>query len=155
MSISCDKAIIFYPVTLTLEFDPIFKTLTLLITFEQRVLELWHFTWVFLVVRPFRGYHYFLPCDLDLDPFLKTNFWTVSARALKIGNLMPHLTFLKQIKYFKKTNQRSRPRADRTRSYEKKNQSYSSRLWRTSKPKKKVEGVIFTHQMDITGHHLD
>ena len=42
------------------------ETLTLLITFEQWVLELWFFTWVFLVIRPFRGYHYFLPCDLDL-----------------------------------------------------------------------------------------
>ena len=62
------------------------KTLTLLITFEQWVLELWYFTWVFLVIRPFRGYHNFLPCDLDLgvDPFFENfnlgyNFWTVSA----------------------------------------------------------------------------
>ena len=42
------------------------KTLTLLINFDQWVLERWYFTWVFLVIRPFRGYHYFLPCDLDL-----------------------------------------------------------------------------------------
>ena len=42
------------------------ETLTLLITFEQWMLEFWYFTWVFLVVRPFRGYHYFWPCDLDL-----------------------------------------------------------------------------------------
>ena len=34
-----------------------------------------NFTWVLLVIRPFRGYHYFLPCDLDLvvwPIFLKT-----------------------------------------------------------------------------------
>ena len=42
------------------------KTLTLLITFEQLVLELWYFTWVFLVIRPFSRYHYFLQCDFDL-----------------------------------------------------------------------------------------
>ena len=40
------------------------------------MLELWYFTWVFLVIRPFfLGYHYFLPCDLDLGVwpiFLKT-----------------------------------------------------------------------------------
>ena len=66
----------------------LFETLTLLITFEQCVLELWYFTWVFLVTRPFRGYHYFLPCDLDpgvWDIFenvnLANNFWSVSARA--------------------------------------------------------------------------
>ena len=35
------------------------ETLTLLITFEQWVLELWYFTWVFLVIRPFSGYNYF------------------------------------------------------------------------------------------------
>ena len=49
------------------------KTLTLLITFEQWVLKLWYSTWVFLVIRPFRGYHYFLPCDLDLRVW--PNFW--------------------------------------------------------------------------------
>mgnify|MGYP003683288813 CR=1 FL=1 len=42
------------------------ETLTLLITFEQWMLELWYFTWVFLVIRLFRGYHYFWPCDIDL-----------------------------------------------------------------------------------------
>ena len=61
------------------------ETLTLIITFEQWVLELWYFTWVFLVIRPFRGYHYFLPCGLDLGvwaTFLKLYFWTVNANAL-------------------------------------------------------------------------
>ena len=93
MNISCDKnfprvLLFFYHVTLTLEFDPFFKkTLTLLITFEQWVLELTYFTWIFLVIRPFRGYYYFLTCDLGLWPifwklYLANNFWTVSARAL-------------------------------------------------------------------------
>ena len=65
------------------------KTLTLLITFEQWGLELWYFTCVFLVISPFSGYHYFLPCDLDLVVWpifenfnLAYNFWTVSAKAL-------------------------------------------------------------------------
>ena len=64
----------FYPVTLTLEFDPFFKTLTLLITFEQWVLELWYFTWVFLVIKPFRGYHFFTlwPWPWSSTHFLKT-----------------------------------------------------------------------------------
>ena len=58
---------IFYLVTLTLEFDLFFlKTLTLLIAFEQQVPKLWYFTRVLLVTRPFLGYQYFLPCDLDL-----------------------------------------------------------------------------------------
>ena len=65
------------------------ETLTLLITYEQWVLELWYFTWTFLVRRPFRGYHYVLPCDHNLGvwPFFKNfnlanTFWTVSALAL-------------------------------------------------------------------------
>ena len=46
--------IIFYPVTLTLEFDSFFlKTLTLFMTFEQWVLELLYFSWKFLVIRSF------------------------------------------------------------------------------------------------------
>ena len=51
--------IIFDPVTLTLEFYPVFE----------------YFTWIFPGIRPFCGYHYFLPCDLDLGVspiFLKT-----------------------------------------------------------------------------------
>ena len=50
------------------------ETLTLLITFEQWVLELIYITLiVFPVIRPFRGYHYFLPSDLDLGVWLI--FW--------------------------------------------------------------------------------
>ena len=68
--------------------------LTLLITFEQRVLELWYFTWVILVTRPFRGYHDFWPCDLDVNLFfenynLANNFWTVSASALIFHMTIP------------------------------------------------------------------
>ena len=70
------------------------ETLTWLTTFEQWVLELWYVTWVFLVIRPFWRFHYFLPCDLDFDPFLKNfnlafNFWTVNARALIFNMRIP------------------------------------------------------------------
>ena len=66
------------------------ETLILLITFEQWVLELWYFTWVFLMVIPFRGYLFFatvtltLEFDLLFEKFVNiaNNFWTVSARAL-------------------------------------------------------------------------
>ena len=46
------------------------KTLTLLMTLEQWVLELWYFTWAFLVIRPFQGYHYLW--HWSLTHFLKT-----------------------------------------------------------------------------------
>ena len=78
LSIPYDKTFPWVPLMLTLWHWPgsltqFLKTLTLQITFEQRVLELWYFTWVFLVIR--RGYHYFLPYDLDLGvwPSLKKN----------------------------------------------------------------------------------
>ena len=71
MRIPCDKTFPWIQLFLTLWPWPLsltyfLKTLTLQITFEQWVLELWYFTWVFLVIRPFCWYHYFLPCDLDL-----------------------------------------------------------------------------------------
>ena len=66
MNIPCDKTLFFDTVTLTLSLTHFLKTLTLLITFEQWVPELWYFIWVFLVIIPFRGYHYFWLCDLDL-----------------------------------------------------------------------------------------
>ena len=60
------------------------------------MLELWYFTWIFLVIRPFGGYHYFLPCDLDLGFWpifwnfnLTNNFWTVSARAMIVHISIP------------------------------------------------------------------
>ena len=81
--------IIFYPMTLTLKFDPFLKTFTLLITLKRWELELWYYTWIFLVIRPFRGYYYFLPYNLDLGvwPIFENfnpanNFWTVSSRTL-------------------------------------------------------------------------
>ena len=77
--------IIFYSVTLTLEVE----ILTLLITFEQWVLELGYFTWIFPLIKPFCGYHNFWPCNHDLGVWhtfkncnLANKFWTVSARAL-------------------------------------------------------------------------
>ena len=62
MSILCDN---YFPlVTLFLtqstwpwSLNHSLKTLTLPITFEHWVQELWYFTWIFLVTRPFRGYH--------------------------------------------------------------------------------------------------
>ena len=71
MSIFCDKTFPWIPLFLTLWPWPwilthFLKTLTLLIPFEQWVLELWYFTWVFLLIIPFCGYRYFWPCDLDL-----------------------------------------------------------------------------------------
>ena len=75
MSIPCDKTFRGYhylwpwPWSLTY----FLKTLTLRITFEHWVLELWYFTWVILVIRPFSRYHYFWPCDLD--PGVWPIFW--------------------------------------------------------------------------------
>ena len=64
----------------------LFKLLTLLITFQQWVLELWYFTWVSLMTRPFRWYN-FLPSDLEFDLLFENihlinDFLTVYARAL-------------------------------------------------------------------------
>ena len=80
MSIPCDKTFLRVPFFFTLwpwpwSLTHFVKTLTLLITFEQWVLELWCFTWVFLVIRPFCEYHYFLPCDLDLRAFLRFHYF--------------------------------------------------------------------------------
>ena len=75
------------------------KTLTLQITFEQWVLELWYFTWVFLVIRHFSGYHYFFhPMTLTFEFDLlfsnfnfANNFWIVSARALIFHMSIPNV----------------------------------------------------------------
>ena len=53
------------------------ETLTLLITFEQWVLNYWYFTWVCLVTGPFCGW----PCNLGVWPTFE-NF-----------NLVKYLTF--------------------------------------------------------------
>ena len=77
--------------TLTLECDSFFRNFNLANNFwTMKMLELLYFTWIFPVIRPFRGYHYFLPCDLDLEVWpnflenfnLSYKFWTVSVRAL-------------------------------------------------------------------------
>ena len=104
MSIPCDKTFLWVPLFWTLwpwpwSMTHFLKTLTLLITFEQWVLELWYFTWVSLVIRPFRVFHYVLPLltfTLEFDPCfenfnLANNFWTVSAWALPLSLLI--LTF--------------------------------------------------------------
>ena len=70
MNITCDKTLFFETVTLTLSLTHFLKTLTLLITFEQWVPELWYFIWVFLVIIPFHGYHYFWHLDLGVWPIL-------------------------------------------------------------------------------------
>ena len=82
--------IIFYPVTLNLEFDPFFENFNLANNFWTVRTRALIFACVFLVIRPFSGYHYFfhpmtLTFDFDLL-FLNFNFaynfWIVSARAL-------------------------------------------------------------------------
>ena len=75
MNIPCEKAFPCVPLFLTLwplpwSLTHFLKTLSLLITFEQWVLELWYFTWIFPVIRPFLGYHYSLPCDQLKGPAL-------------------------------------------------------------------------------------
>ena len=79
MSIPCDKTFPWVPLFFTMwpwpwSLTHFKKTLTLLITFEQWVLELWYFTWVSLVIKPFRGYHYFFtlwPWPESLTYFFK------------------------------------------------------------------------------------
>ena len=80
MIIPCDKTFQWVPLFFTLwpwpwSLTHFLKTLTLLITVELWVLELWYFTWVLLVIRPLSGYHYFFtlwPWPLSLTYFLKT-----------------------------------------------------------------------------------
>ena len=77
INIPCDKTFPWIPLFFTLDLGvwPIFEHFYLHITFKQWVLELWYFTWIFRVIRPFRWYHYFLLWDLDLGVgpiFLKT-----------------------------------------------------------------------------------
>ena len=72
MSIPCDKTFPWVPLFMTRwpwpwSLTHFLKFLTLVITFEQWVLEIWYFTWIFLVIRfYFCGYHYVWPCGLDL-----------------------------------------------------------------------------------------
>ena len=102
MSITCDTTFPWVPLFFTLwpwpwSFTHFWKTLTLLITFVQWVLELWNFTRVFLVIRPFCGYHYFWHCvtlTLEFDLFfeifnLPHKFLTVRARAFMFHMSIP------------------------------------------------------------------
>ena len=52
---------------MTLKFDLLFKTLTLVITYEPWEKGLSYFTCLFLVIRPFTRYHNFWPSDLCLE----------------------------------------------------------------------------------------
>ena len=61
------------------------------------MLQLLIFTWVFLVIRPFRGFIIFdtVTLTLEFDPFfenfnLANNFWTVSTRALIFHMSIPY-----------------------------------------------------------------
>ena len=58
--------IIFYPVPLTLEFDPFFENFYLTNNFWAASARALVFKWVFFVTRLFHGYHNFVPRDLDL-----------------------------------------------------------------------------------------
>ena len=65
-SIPREETFLWVPLSMTLWPWPwslihFLKTLTLVMTFEQWVLEFWYFTWIFLVVKPRCGYYYFLP----------------------------------------------------------------------------------------------
>ena len=60
------------------------------------MLELWYFTWVSLVMRPFRGLHYLdlVTLTLEFDILLKKinlayNFWIVGVRALIFHMTIP------------------------------------------------------------------
>ena len=52
----------------------LFKTLTLIITIKQWVLELWYFKWTFHETRPSGGYQQFWPYNLDLCNWVSPTF---------------------------------------------------------------------------------
>ena len=99
-----------------MELNPFLKTLTLLITFEQWMLEVWYLIWVFLVIRNSCGYHHFFtlwPWPWIWPIFenfnLAYNFWTerfyitwafrvqtfglVTIATFRIGHYRWHLCF--------------------------------------------------------------
>ena len=94
MNISCDKTFPWGALFFTLwpwpwSLTHFLKPLTLLMTFQQWVLELLFFTWLFPVTKPFHGYRYTNPVSLtsEFGQFfenfnLANKFWTVSADAL-------------------------------------------------------------------------
>ena len=78
-----------FPCDKIFQYVPLFLTLLSCPCILKWKLELWYFTWEFLVIWPFRGYFIFYPVTLTLefDPFLgknnlANNFWTGSAAAL-------------------------------------------------------------------------
>ena len=86
MNIPCDKTFPWVPLFFTLWPRSLTHFLTLLITFEQRVLELWYFTWVFLVIRPFPGFIIFdtVTLTLDFDPFFENLLITFEQWVLEL-----------------------------------------------------------------------
>ena len=77
------------------------KTITMLRTFELWVLELIHFTWIFVVTKSFHVYQHFYPVTLtfEIDIFsrninLSHKFWTVCDRGLVFHmNIIRYMTF--------------------------------------------------------------
>jgi hypothetical protein len=92
MSIPCEKTFPWVStfLTLTLMFDHLIENFNLVYIFWfVGIYEIWHFTCVFLVTRPYSGYQKFdlvtftLVCDLLIKNFnLGYNFWMASTRAL-------------------------------------------------------------------------
>ena len=90
MSIPCDKTFSWVPLFFNLWHWPwrltFFENFNLdNIFWTVSAREFWYFTWIFPVIGPFHGYHYFWHCDLDLffENFnLANNFWTVWSRDL-------------------------------------------------------------------------
>jgi hypothetical protein len=84
MSVSSDKTFLWIPTDFTLWpwcLTYIRKTLTMLILFEEYVLGLWYFTWMFIVTIPCSGYQQVLtlwPWPLCLTYLLKTLTLAVS-----------------------------------------------------------------------------
>ena len=78
--------IIFYPVTLSLKFDPFFENFYLANYFWTVSARAWIFYMSIPCDKTFQWVPFLLPCDIDFNPFfenfnLGNYFWTVSARA--------------------------------------------------------------------------
>ena len=90
------STIIFYTMTLTLEFDLLYENLNLANIFGTVSARVLIFHMSLLVARLFRVYQQFWPCDLDLGVWLTfeyfnliNNIWIMSARALLIHMSIP------------------------------------------------------------------
>ena len=97
--ISCDLTFLWIPtfffnhVALTFEFDVLRKTLTLILSFEQELLGVWYFRWVFQMTRPFHGHQHLWHCDNDLEFDLFFEYFSL-AHKFWTGFLIFHLVFL-------------------------------------------------------------